>query len=81
MVRLDERKPLQNAFKRIYHCIYLFKLYSISIIIFLKNNLTNTCDEIRKIGGMNLWMVYICNMKSSGKCNTKRWEEGECTLH
>ena len=26
-------------------------------------------------------MVYICNMKSSGKYNTKRWEEGECTLH
>ena len=26
-------------------------------------------------------MVYICNMKNSGKYNTKRWEEGECTLH
>ena len=28
---------------------------------------------------MNLWMVYICNVKSSGKYNTKRREEGECT--
>ena len=28
---------------------------------------------------MNLWMVYTCNMKSSGKY--KRWGEGECTLH
>ena len=31
--------------------------------------------------GMNLWIVYIGNMKSSGKYNLKRWEEGECTLH
>ena len=28
---------------------------------------------------MNLWMVYICNMKSSGKY--ERWEKGECNLH
>ena len=29
---------------------------------------------------MNLWwMVYVCNMKSSGKY--ERSEEGECTLH
>ena len=28
---------------------------------------------------MNLWMVYICNMKRSRKY--KRWEEGECILH
>ena len=30
---------------------------------------------------MNLSMVYICNMKSCGKYNTKTWEEGEFTLH
>ena len=36
MDRLDVNKPLQNAFKRIWHCIYLFKLYGISIILFLK---------------------------------------------
>ena len=29
---------------------------------------------------MNLWwMVYVCNMKSSGKY--ERSEEGECSLH
>ena len=91
MNKLDEKKPLQNAFKRIQHCNYVFKLYSISIILFLKNNLTNICCKISKIG-MNLTMVYICNMKSSWKYNikrweeggnyiAKRWEEGECTLH
>ena len=30
---------------------------------------------------MNLWMVYTCNVKSSAKYKTKRWEEDECTLH
>ena len=53
---------------------------SILIMIFLKKNLTNICGEISKIG-MNLWMVYICDIKSYGKYNTKRWEEGECTLY
>ena len=77
MVRLDENKSL----KRIWHCIYLFKLYSTSIIIFLKNNITIILGEISKIE-MNLRMVYICNMKSSGKyINTKICEEVECTLH
>ena len=46
-------KPLRNAFKRIKHYIYLFKLYSISIIILLKNNLTNICSKISK-AEMNL---------------------------
>ena len=50
----------------------------ISTILLLKNNLTNICSKISKIE-MNLWMVYTCNMKSSGKY--ERWEEGECTLH
>ena len=77
-VRLYENKPLHNAFKCIWHYIYLFKLYSTSIILLLKNNFTNICSKISKIG-MNLWMVYTCNMKSSGKY--ERWEEGECTLH
>ena len=36
----------------------LFKFYIISIILFLKNNLTNICCKKNKIG-MNLWMVYI----------------------
>ena len=30
---------------------------------------------------MKLQMVYICNIKSSLKHDTDRWEEGECTLH
>ena len=76
MSRLDENKPLQNAFKRIYH--YLFKLYSTSIILLLKNSLANICSEISKLG-MNLIMVYTCNMKSPGKYT--RWEEGERALH
>ena len=58
MTRLDENKPLKNAFKRSTAFSYLFKFYSTLIIIFLKNNLTNICCEISKIG-MNLWMVYI----------------------
>ena len=33
-------------------------MYSISIILLLKNNSTNICSEISKIE-MNLWMVYI----------------------
>ena len=78
MVRLYENKPLQNAFKRIQHYIYLLKLYSISIILLLKNNLTNICSKISKIR-MNLWLVCTWNMKSSGKY--ERWEKGECTLH
>ena len=49
MVRLNENKPFQNAFKRIKHK----KLYSISIILFPKNNLTNICCELSKIR-MNL---------------------------
>ena len=57
MVRISdysyEIKPLQNAFKQIQHYIYFFKLYSISIIFLLKNNLTNICGKIHKIG-MNL---------------------------
>ena len=56
MVRLYENKPLQNTFKCIQHYIYLFKLYRISIIVLLKNNLPNICSKISKIG-MNLWMV------------------------
>ena len=70
-----ENKPLQNAFKRIEHYIYLFKLYSISTILLLKNNLTNICRKTIKIE-INLWMVYTCNMKSSGKYLQKmgrRW--------
>ena len=34
-------------------------MYSISIILFLKNNLTNICCEVSQIR-MNLWMIYIC---------------------
>ena len=60
--RLFGNKPLQNAFKRIQHYIYLCKLYSISIILLLKNNLTNICSRTSKVG-MNFWIVYTCNMK------------------
>ena len=52
-----EIKPLQNPFKRIQHCIYLFKLYGMSIILLLKNNLINICSKISTTG-MNLCMVY-----------------------
>ena len=77
-VRLYENKLLQNAFKCIWHYIYLFKLYSTSIILLPKNNLTNIWSKIGKTG-INLWRVYTWNMKSSGKY--ERREEGECTLH
>ena len=30
---------------------------------------------------IHVWMVFICNMKSSGKCNMKRWEKREFTLY
>ena len=48
-----------NHFKMLLNIsyIYLFKLYSISIILLLKNNLTNICSKISKIE-MNLWMVW-----------------------
>ena len=55
----------------------------ISIILLLKNNLTNICSKVIyewfMNGFRNLWLVYTCNMKSSGKY--KGWKEGECTLH
>ena len=75
MNTVDENKPHQNA-------LYLFKFYSISIILFLKKQLNqrDIICEINKIG-MNLWMVYIWNMKSSEKYNMKKYEEGECTSH
>ena len=47
------------------------------LLYFWKNKSPNICGEISKIGGMNLWQVYICNIKSSGKYNTETWEEGE----
>ena len=50
LTRLYENKSLQNVFKRIQDYIYLFKLYSIRIILLLKNNLTNICSKISKIG-------------------------------
>ena len=56
-------KPLQNPFKLIKHYIYLFKLYSISIILRLKNNLVNICSKISNTE-MNLWMVYIAIWKA-----------------
>ena len=69
-LQLDYMKS--NHFKMLLNVfstnIYLFKLYSISIILFLKNNLTNICSKIN-----------TCNMKSSGKY--ERWEEGGCTLY
>ena len=49
-----------------------------------QNPLTVTkvfCRRSQKKIEMNLRMVYICKIKSSGKKNTKRWEEAECTLH
>ena len=80
MNRLDENKPLQNDFINVFSTAFTYSNFMISIILFLKNNSTNICCKINNIG-MNLWMVYICNMNSSGKYNTKRWEVGECTLH
>ena len=70
-----------NHFKmllNVFNITYTYSNCIISIILLLKNNLTNICSKKSKIG-MNLWMVYTCNMKSSGKY--KRWEEGEWTLH
>ena len=79
MVRISdysyEIKPLQNVFKQIRHYIYFFKLYSVSIIFLLKNNLTNICGKIHKIG-MNLWMAYLTIWKA---LEITKWVE--CTLH
>ena len=38
---------------------YLALHILIQTVLLLKNNLTNVCSEISKIG-MNLWMVYTC---------------------
>ena len=49
-----------NHFKMLLNVsyIYLFRLYSISIILLLKYNLTNNCSKISKTE-MILWMVFI----------------------
>ena len=69
-------KMFLNVFSASY--IYLFKLFSISIVLLLKNNLTNICSKISKIGVNfewfdlqyeKLWNVY------------ERREKGERTLH
>ena len=60
---VDENKPLQKAFWCIYHDLYLFKLYGISIILLLTNSLANICSEISEIW-LNLWMVYTWILKS-----------------
>ena len=57
MDRLYEGKLLQSVFKRIQHYIYLFKLYSILVILLLKINLTNIFSKISKIG-MNLYKWF-----------------------
>ena len=49
-----------------------FKLYSISIILLLKNNLFNICSGISKIW-MILWMVYTWYEKL-WKYKTNRWK-------
>ena len=64
---------------KVFSTVFTYSNWTI-YYIFEKKNLTSICGKISNIG-MNLWIVYICNMKSSGKYNTKRWEEGECTLH
>ena len=38
----------QSTSKSFQTCLYLFKLYIKSIIMFLTNDLTNICDEISK---------------------------------
>ena len=50
MVEQYEEKPLQTAFKRIQQYIYLLKLHIISIILLLKNILTNICSKVSEIG-------------------------------
>ena len=56
-------KMLSNVFSTTYaysNCIVYRLFYC------WKNYLTNICTKISKTG-MNLWMVYRCNIKSSGK--------------
>ena len=58
MQSIDQNKPLQKVLKRIQHYTYLFKLYAISIILLLINNLTNICSEISEIW-MSLWWFIV----------------------
>ena len=60
----------------VFSTTYTYSTYS--IVLLLKNNLTNISSKISKIK-MSLWMACTCNMKSSGG-KYERWEEGECTL-
>ena len=76
MSRLDEKKPHENAFKRIKHYIYLFKSYKISIILLLKNDFRS---EISKWNEFINDSYYTCDKKSSGKY--KRRKKGVCNLH
>ena len=49
-----------------------------SIIILLKNDLTNICSKISKIR-LILSMVYTCNVK--GLEEVEKLGRNECTLH
>ena len=59
-------------FQTCLYCVYLLKLYDISIIIFLKNYLTKICGEISKIW-LILWMPYVCRVKVLEEAEKLGW--------
>ena len=74
--RLDYMKT--NHFKmllNLFSTTYLFKLYSVCIILLLKNNLTNICSKIIKPEMNGLYLQHEKLWKD------ERWLEGECTLY
>ena len=62
-----ENKPLQNAFKHNQHYIYLFKLYSISIILLLKNNLSEDIKLIKTNISVGLFILSRWFVESQTK--------------
>ena len=72
------KQSTSNIFQTCLYCIYLLKLYDKSIIVLLKNDLTNICSEISKIR-LILWMAYTCNVK--GLEEVEKLGRNECTLN
>ena len=48
----------KNHFKMLLNVLYLFKLYSILIAVFLENNLSNICCEISTFGMRKMTAIW-----------------------
>ena len=66
------KQTTAKGFQTCLYCIYLFKLYDMSIIMLLTSDLTNICRKISKIR-LILWMAYTRNVKGFKKV-TKIWK-------